>query len=329
TDYYYDVTAYNSYGESAQSGWVKATTLACPQAPGNDDFNNSTQINSMPYNTNQDITGATTAGDDPTLSCIGGQGYASVWFAFTPSTNGALSANTTGSGYDTVLGVWKGSRGALSNVACNDDSGGNVTSMVSAALTGGTTYYIEVAAYSSGFAPNGKHGRILGPVSSNLQLAATFTAGGTNLLANPDFELDSNRDGKPDSWTTSPKFTRSSAVVQSGGYAGRFMATDNSGVTINQTVKSLRAGKTYNFSGWVNIPSTTDAFTFKLQVKWRNTAGTVLRTDTIATFTRSTSGWVQSTANLVAPTGTANAQVLMVASSLKATIYVDNFAFGQ
>ena len=35
-----------------------------------------------------------------------------------------LTIDTFGSDYDTVLAVWTGSRGSLTNVACNDDSSG-------------------------------------------------------------------------------------------------------------------------------------------------------------------------------------------------------------
>src|SRR5205085_11566302 len=40
-----------------------------------------------------------------------------------------------------------------------------------------------------------------------------------------------------------------------------------------------------------------------------------------------TNGWDQAIASLVAPTGTTNAKVQMVANSLKATVYVDDFLF--
>ena len=52
--------------------------------------------------------------------------------------------------YDTVLGVWTGSRGSLSNVECNDDIGGGVyQSQVQFVPAPGTTYYIEVADWNA------------------------------------------------------------------------------------------------------------------------------------------------------------------------------------
>lgn len=148
-----------------------------------------------------------------------------------------------------------------------------------------------------------------------------------NLLANASFDLDTNSDGRPDSWTSDSRFTRSTGVVRSGGFAGRHLATNNSGYTISQTVSNLTAGQGYSFSGFVNIPTTTDAFTLKIDVQWLDANNTVLSTKTVKSFSAQTSGWTQATANIVAPTSAARAQVRMVVSSLNATVYVDDFVF--
>jgi hypothetical protein len=148
----------------------------------------------------------------------------------------------------------------------------------------------------------------------------------SSLITNGTFEWDTNNDGLPDSWTSNAKFTRSSTVAHSGSYAGKHFATDNSGYTISQTISSLNAGKTYSVSGWVNIPATSDVFTIILDIQWRNTKNTVLRTDTIKSYMAQTSGWDQAAASIVAPTGTTNAVVRMVMTSLNATIYVDDLA---
>ncbi|HZG69482.1 MAG TPA: hypothetical protein VEZ12_22300, partial [Herpetosiphonaceae bacterium] len=160
-------------------------------------------------------------------------------------------------------------------------------------------------------------------------LAGYLSAAAPNLLQNPGFELDANADGRPDSWTSNSRFTRSSTVKRSGSYAGRFRATDNSGTTISQTIASLAPGAAYTFAGWVNIPSTGDAFTLKLEVRWRNASGSTIRTDTVKTYgnTSPQNVWDQATKSMVAPTGTTSAQVRMVVSSLNATIYVDDFVF--
>jgi hypothetical protein len=145
------------------------------------------------------------------------------------------------------------------------------------------------------------------------------------MLANASFELDTNGDGNPDSWSTNSRVTRDSSTVHSGSYAMRHSATDNSGYTISQSVNNLNAGQAYSFSGWVNIPPTSDTFTFKIDVQWQNASNAVISTKTVKSYTAQTSGWNQATANLVAPAGTTSAHVRMVVSSLNATVYADDF----
>jgi hypothetical protein len=149
-----------------------------------------------------------------------------------------------------------------------------------------------------------------------------------NLLINPSFELDANNDGRPDTWSSSSKFTRSNAVApHAGTYIGRFFASDNSGVTIKQNVNAS-AGKTYRFSCWANIPATQDTFAYKVQVRWLNSRNKTISTATVKSYVDDTNGsWNQATQSLAAPAGTTKAQIRLVASNLNATIYVDDCVF--
>jgi hypothetical protein len=112
--------------------------------PPNDDFNSPTVIPSMPFTVSQNVTNATTAPDDP--FCVGRT--QTVWFSFTPSQNMRLEANTFGSNYDTTLSVYTGARGALTQLACNDDSNGSVQSRVRFDAVAGTTYFFMVSSFS-------------------------------------------------------------------------------------------------------------------------------------------------------------------------------------
>jgi len=114
-----------------------------------------------------------------------------------------------------------------------------------------------------------------------------------------------------------------------GNYTGKHFATNNSDYIISQTVNNLTAGTTYRFSGWVNIPPTSDTFVFKFQVRWRNASNGNLGVETIRAFRVATSGWVAAAGSLVAPTGTTKAEVLMTFLSPNATVYVDHLVFGQ
>ena len=99
--------------------------------------------------------------------------------------------------------------------------------------------------------------------------------------------------------------------------------------TVSQDVSNLAAGTSYTFSGWVNIPATTDELTFQLEVEWRDAKNKTLGTSPLRSFSSGTDGWTEARASLVAPAETTNAQVRMVVKSPKETIniYTDDFAF--
>ncbi|WBB81620.1 PKD domain-containing protein [Micromonospora sp. WMMD882] len=117
---------------------VGSTTAAAQ--PSNDDFTGATVIDGLPFGSTTDTGQATWDPDDPGDCSSNG----SVWFAFTPSTDLTVQADTFGSSYDTVLSAWTGAQGSLGLVACNDDHSGG-QSMVSFPATAGTTYYFMAA----------------------------------------------------------------------------------------------------------------------------------------------------------------------------------------
>jgi hypothetical protein len=142
---YWFMVATNQPGASNLHLSLQETTPLPPVA--GDEFETATQITSSPFSDTLDVSRATAAPDDPE-DCYGSA--ASVWYAFTPSVSGTLDISTAGSNYDTALGVYTGSRGALSPVACNDDADGALTSHVSLEATAGVTYHIlAVAAWGS------------------------------------------------------------------------------------------------------------------------------------------------------------------------------------
>ena len=128
---------------SGDTGLAVTEVSVIPLPPPNDDFNAPTVIPSMPFTTSQNVTNATTAFDDP--FCSGRT--QTVWFAFTPTQNMVIEANTFGSNYDTTLSVYTGSRGSLTQLACNDDSG-SLQSRIRFSAVAGTTYYFMVSSFS-------------------------------------------------------------------------------------------------------------------------------------------------------------------------------------
>ena len=116
-----------------------------------------------------------------------------------------------------------------------------------------------------------------------------------NVLANGGFEADADGNSRPDGWSSTGRFTRSTAVVRTNSYSGRHAATDNANYTITQTIPSVRPGTSYRFSGWLIIPATTDSFFIRPQVRWLSTSGRVLRSClkrvTLPTVVPSSGSW--------------------------------------
>ena len=163
---------------------VTAWSGAAPAqaAPRNDRLHNATTIPSLPAMVMQSTADATA--DGPRF-CSGGNS-SSVFFRFTPSASEELQVDTFGSGYDTVLKVFTGTRGAYDLVQCNDDFVG-FQSALSFQAEAGTTYIIMVATFGSGSRDNvGGHLELgltarptAGPTASvTVDDSATLTAGG-------------------------------------------------------------------------------------------------------------------------------------------------------
>jgi hypothetical protein len=95
----------------------------------------------------QNTLGSTTNGD-PTPSC-GSRLFNTVWYTYTPASNGVVTISTCGSDFSTGLQVYSGSCSALTPVpgGCSDGYGPACTSnraSVSFEGGGGVTYYVMV-----------------------------------------------------------------------------------------------------------------------------------------------------------------------------------------
>ena len=120
----------------------------------NDDFDAAKIVGALPWGDEVNTATATQASDDPTTSgtsCGASKHSASAWYKFTPATSQNYRVSAVGSGYDTIVGVWTGTRGSLTQVACNHDNANNAggESELDFGGTAGTTYYIELAGYQT------------------------------------------------------------------------------------------------------------------------------------------------------------------------------------
>jgi hypothetical protein len=122
--------------------------------------------------------GATT-GPDPAGTC--GSMLNDVWYTFTASCGGPYRATTcvAGTNYDTVVAVFTGPCGALTQIACNDDScvlaGQFLSSTATFTAVAGTTYYVSVGGYTG---LTGSFSLSVGP-AGGMTLAFTTSGPGT------------------------------------------------------------------------------------------------------------------------------------------------------
>lgn len=148
---------YIKYGTSKVGYGASYVTYTSPEAPSNDAIAAAEDVGTHhggPVNyTDSALTSvATVEPTDPVFPYTSNprKGANTVWYRFTPVSNGTLTINTSGSSYDTILGVWTGQPDALVLVKWNDNNGSSKQSRVSFTTGKGVPYYIEVAAANGG-----------------------------------------------------------------------------------------------------------------------------------------------------------------------------------
>ncbi|HEX3052428.1 MAG TPA: S8 family peptidase [Aggregatilineaceae bacterium] len=117
---------------------------SCLPTVPHDAFGSARVISGAGYADTVNTKNATSWETDP-VPCAGDTFY-TVWYKYTPSSTGNWTVDTAGSDYDTVLGIYTGTEGALTALACSDNYGGP-TSRVEMVARRGTTYYVMVASH--------------------------------------------------------------------------------------------------------------------------------------------------------------------------------------
>jgi hypothetical protein len=163
---------------------IVAAVAVLPQpasaaTPSNDNFADRTAITALPFTDAQDTTDATEEADEPRPRCA--DIAKSVWYEFTPSTDGVFQVDTFGSDFDTAVAIWTGD--ALSNLtqeACDDDTGPGVESMVTLSASAGTAYFIQAGGYDD-FEAGALTLSLGAPTSGSISGKVTTSNGGAPL----------------------------------------------------------------------------------------------------------------------------------------------------
>ena len=141
--YYYWVSATNNLGTSPLSDSDRG--FHSPSRSPNDVFADRIRIEGVQANASGTNLDATEESGEPTHAGVGGG--KSVWWTWTSPASGSVEINTVGSGFDTVLAVYQGSRvDDLSRIASNDDIDFGVVlqSRVTFEAAAGQAYQIAV-----------------------------------------------------------------------------------------------------------------------------------------------------------------------------------------
>jgi len=188
-------------------------------APANDDFTNAEVVpaNVALTDTEANQSYGTEEIGDPDYSChfgSAGPGFQGVWYSITPAVATRVTVSTAATtifapsaGFpDTLVGIYTGTLGSLSEIACNDDiSDDNYRSTVSSNLDAGITYYVFVSQWVQ-----------LPPATvGNLVTAFTWSA----PIVVPDNDLVANA-----RVITGPSYTNTVASAQNATTSGTDLA---------------------------------------------------------------------------------------------------------
>jgi hypothetical protein len=210
----------NAFGTTLSSNAVLTVLVG----PSNDLCSAAFVITNSNYSIAQSTSLATSTGD-ASPSCITGFGKG-IWYAYTSLSNGIVIADTIGSGFDTGLGVYTGTCGALTPLTCNDDGGGNLTSRTTNSVASGTTYYYLAGGYNGAsgnlvfhlnFTPSSSSPVITSqPASQTAQPGAnvTFSIGASGAAPLSYFW---RRNGSPIAGATASSYTNNNVQLADSG----------------------------------------------------------------------------------------------------------------
>lgn len=145
-------------GFGGASGTIQLS-LKMSVPPANDAFANRLPLSGPNVTTTGNNDNGTKEPGEPLHA--GNTGGKSVWWTWTAPSSGPVAVTTTGSSFDTTLGIYTGTVvSSLTLIAGDDDSGGWLASAVTFNASAGTTYQIAVDGFNDGFPSGAAAGNI-------------------------------------------------------------------------------------------------------------------------------------------------------------------------
>jgi hypothetical protein len=139
----YYIQAGSMYGSS---GTLQLNVQELPR-PANDDFANATVITTLPFEETPNTRFATREANEPMPSCnYSGSGEHSVWYAYTPTASGSISASIPWATVAPVVAAYTGSSlSGLTEIGCQSNS----SSLLTFKANAGATYYFQISNFYS------------------------------------------------------------------------------------------------------------------------------------------------------------------------------------
>src|SRR5579862_3445611 len=259
----FSATAGTEY-EIAVDGKAGATgsfQLGLIPAPANDNFVNAAPLSGASASASGYILGASKETGEPNHG--GDAGGHSVWYTWTAPASGNVFISTTGSNFDTLLGVYTGATvNALTLVAQNDDDTGVTTSLVTFAANAGTVYAIAVDGKGG---VTGSFDLTLASAPANDNFAAAIALNGDSNSVSGSTIGATKETGEPNhggntgghsvwyNWTPVTTgqgqiiFINTTYSVQFGVYGGTSVNALTT-ISSNKTTFPVRAGSTYRIA---------------------------------------------------------------------------------
>ena len=213
---FHDITSGSNGGFSATTGYDEVTGLGTPvgnlvvrdlagqsgPTPTNDNFANAVHLTGEVAAAQGSNVGATSEQGEP-FNTFNSAGQ-SIWYSWlAPPHAGQVTVSTTGSSFDTTLGVYTGSSvSGLAQVTSNDDDptrAGVNTSLVSFQATPGTTYLISVDGSTSSSTTTGMVDLSVSAAPDNDSFFSATVLNGT-AATDTGFNINATAEpGEPDS----------------------------------------------------------------------------------------------------------------------------------
>jgi alpha-tubulin suppressor-like RCC1 family protein/subtilisin family serine protease len=253
-------TSYSVQLQIAATGKTTATvdaTYTVRQPPANDQFASRATISGSSTTVTGHNIGASRETGEPYHAGYSGGGK-SVWWTWTAPANGTATFRTTGSTFDTIMGVYTGTAvNALTTRGGDDDSGGSLASLVTLTVTSGTIYQIAVDGFSASSTGNitlitSFVAAPVPPANDNFSAATTLsgtdaTATGNNLIATKESGEPNhagNAGGRSVWWQWTAPSTGVATVTTDGSLFDTTL-----GIYVGSSVTSLTAVASDNDSG--------------------------------------------------------------------------------